>query len=140
VKAYQWPAIMTGNGGQSAVVSSGTDSALASNSNSATYSHAPVVGFTYDRQASRLLLLYRDPDDGKIVTQIPSRVAVQSYLATQSRPDSSATSQLNVADIGTDSGSPSTGSTTGSGETGTPGTTGVSTAAVSASQGINVVV
>jgi hypothetical protein len=150
MRVSQRPALMTINGGQSAVVSTATESADVPATKHTNYNHIPIVGFSYDREASRLILLYRDPSDGKVVTQIPTQVAVQSYQAMQGRASSSSGPQLRLIVGGADSGSEATGQEPGS-PTVSVGVSAVTTTTaatssvaamptVSGSQGVNVVV
>jgi len=60
LQTSQWSALMTINSGQSAVESTETASTAVSSSSASTYNHIPIIGFAYDRDASRLILLFRD--------------------------------------------------------------------------------
>jgi hypothetical protein len=43
----------------------------------------PTIAFTYDPEASRLVMLYRDPANGKTETQIPTEAALKQYKEAQ---------------------------------------------------------
>ncbi len=43
----------------------------------------PSIAFSYDVDASRLVMLYRDPANGKTVTQIPTEAALKQYKEAQ---------------------------------------------------------
>lgn len=44
----------------------------------------PIIAFSYDTDASRLVMLMRDPADGKTVSQIPTEAALKQYKEAQS--------------------------------------------------------
>lgn len=43
----------------------------------------PMVALSYDQDASRLVMLFRDPETGNAVAQIPSKVVVKQYQEAQ---------------------------------------------------------
>lgn len=43
----------------------------------------PTVAFSFNEDASRLIMLFRDPDTGRTVSQIPSEVVVKQYKEAQ---------------------------------------------------------
>lgn len=43
----------------------------------------PTIAFSYDTDASRLVMLYRDPANGKTVSQIPTEAALKQYKEAQ---------------------------------------------------------
>ncbi|WP_143268258.1 flagellar protein FlaG [Azospirillum agricola] len=43
----------------------------------------PSIAFSYDVDASRLVMLYRDPANGKTVSQIPTEAALKQYKEAQ---------------------------------------------------------
>ncbi len=43
----------------------------------------PTIAFSYDTDASRLVMLYRDPANGKTVSQIPTEAALKQYKDAQ---------------------------------------------------------
>lgn len=43
----------------------------------------PAVAFSYDVDASRLVMQYRDPANGKTVSQIPTEAALKQYKEAQ---------------------------------------------------------
>lgn len=45
----------------------------------------PTVAFSYDTDASRLVMLYRDPANGKTVSQIPTEAALKQYKEAQQK-------------------------------------------------------
>lgn len=47
----------------------------------------PIVALSYDQDASRLVMLFRDPATGDAVAQIPSKVVVRQYREAQSEKE-----------------------------------------------------
>lgn len=45
----------------------------------------PTIAFSYDTDASRLVMLYRDPANGKTVSQIPTESALKQYKEAQQK-------------------------------------------------------
>ncbi len=45
----------------------------------------PTIAFSYDTDASRLVMLYRDPANGKTVSQIPTEAALKQYKEAQQK-------------------------------------------------------
>ncbi|AWU95371.1 hypothetical protein DM194_13610 (plasmid) [Azospirillum ramasamyi] len=43
----------------------------------------PSIAYSYDTDASRLVMLYRDPANGKTVSQIPTEAALKQYKEAQ---------------------------------------------------------
>ncbi|WP_207459103.1 hypothetical protein [Azospirillum sp. SYSU D00513] len=43
----------------------------------------PVIAYSYDADAARLVMLYRDPADGKTEAQIPTAAALKQYKAAR---------------------------------------------------------
>lgn len=43
----------------------------------------PTIAYSYDTDASRLVMLYRDPANGKTVSQIPTEAALKQYKEAQ---------------------------------------------------------
>lgn len=88
-QAFQAPVFMTARNGRT--VDEGVDTtsvastASGSPSNLASGSRYPVIGFKYDQEASRLVLLYRNPDTGATVAQIPTEVALRQYEEQQQK-------------------------------------------------------
>ena len=116
----------------------------------------PTIAFSYDTDASRLVMLYRDPANGKTVSQIPTEAALKQYKeAQQKEKDAERASLLKLtvdgsgqaggqsaayrrggSDRSGGSGLSDAGSTIGTGRwtTGTPGST-TGTVAPAASAG-----
>lgn len=47
----------------------------------------PMIAFSFNADASRLVLLYRDPATGKTVDQIPSETVLKQYEEAQRKED-----------------------------------------------------
>ncbi|HEY0837713.1 MAG TPA: hypothetical protein VGE72_27605 [Azospirillum sp.] len=47
----------------------------------------PMIAFSFNADASRLVLLYRDPSTGSTVDQIPSETALKQYEEAQKKED-----------------------------------------------------
>nr|WP_222531591.1 hypothetical protein [Azospirillum sp. 412522] len=45
----------------------------------------PTIAYSYDTDASRLVMLYRDPANGKTVSQIPTESALKQYKEAQQK-------------------------------------------------------
>ncbi|MBP2315855.1 hypothetical protein [Azospirillum soli] len=68
-----------------ATVDEGADTRTPAKAGSAADKEAPLVGrypniaFSYDADAERLVMLFRDPADGSTVSQIPTEAALKQY-------------------------------------------------------------
>lgn len=71
--------IMTSRGGRSVESGPEVDSASVSDRSRSSVFHYPVVGFSYDRETWRVIILFRDPDSGLTTSQIPSTAALERY-------------------------------------------------------------
>jgi hypothetical protein len=80
--AFQPRDFMRARSGTAAVegASAGTPSIGAAEPLTGRY---PTIAFTYDPEASRLVMLYRDPANGKTETQIPTEAALKRYKEAQ---------------------------------------------------------
>ena len=111
----------------------------------------PTIAFSFDTDASRLVMLYRDPANGKTVSQIPTEAALKQYKEAQQKEKNAERASLLKLTVGGDgngsgqasghAGSQSAaygrGASGGSGASPAAGTgfsvgTGVSTSALSA--------
>ncbi|MBK1837099.1 hypothetical protein JHL17_06715 [Azospirillum sp. YIM B02556] len=61
----------------------GTDAAAGANE--PLVNRFPSIAFSYDTDASRLVMLYRDPASGKTVSQIPTESALKQYKENQQK-------------------------------------------------------
>jgi len=75
--------LMTAHGGQSANEGADTTPASSSGSSERSIFHYPVVGFSYDRETWRVVILYRDPDTGDTTARIPTEAALERYKQSQ---------------------------------------------------------
>ncbi|WP_159107364.1 hypothetical protein [Azospirillum sp. B506] len=65
----------------------------------------PTIAFSYDTDASRLVMLYRDPANGKTVSQIPTEAALKQYKeAQQKEKDAERASMLTLTVDGSGQG------------------------------------
>lgn len=70
----------------------------------------PIVALSYDQDASRLVMLFRDPATGDAVAQIPSKVVVRQYREAQSEKERDERRKFEVIVGGAEEGGgPSTG-------------------------------
>lgn len=98
----------------------------------------PTVAFSYDTDASRLVMLYRDPANGKTVSQIPTEAALKQYKeAQQKEKDAERASLLKLTvgesgQGGQQAGGEAGGRSAAYGRGGTDGTTTAGTATASA--------
>lgn len=92
----------------------------------------PMVAFSYDVDASRLVMLYRDPGNGKTVSQIPTETALKQYKEAQEQEklvDRAASLKMT---IGSAAAKASTGAdTTGAKTASSPGSSSVANSAPS---------
>lgn len=88
----------------------------------------PTIAFSYDTDASRLVMLYRDPANGKTVSQIPTEAALKQYKeAQQKEKDTERASLLKLTVGGEGQGNGQAGGQSaayGRGASGTPPVTG----------------
>lgn len=76
----------------------------------------PTIAFSYDTDASRLVMLYRDPANGKTVSQIPTEAALKQYKeAQQKEKDAERASLLKLTVGGNGQGSGQSAAYGGSG-------------------------
>jgi hypothetical protein len=73
------PVFMTARNGNAVDDGAGEATVASSSSAVPVTNRYPVIAFSYDREASRLVLLYRDPTSGATVSQIPTEVALKQY-------------------------------------------------------------
>ena len=108
----------------------------------------PTIAFSFDTDASRLVMLYRDPANGKTVSQIPTEAALKQYKEAQQKEKNAERASLLKLTVGGDGqGSGQASGQAGSqsaayghgasgaspaGGTGLSAGTGISTSAVSA--------
>lgn len=69
----------------------------------------PIVALSYDQDASRLVMLFRDPATGDAVAQIPSKVVVRQYREAQSEKERDERRKFEVIVGGADGGGESIG-------------------------------
>lgn len=53
------------------------------NKEAALYGRYPSIAFSFDTDAERLVMLFRDPADGSTVSQIPTEAALKQYKEAQ---------------------------------------------------------
>lgn len=76
-------ALATARGGDTAVTEAGPRTPPASIDSEPLVNRFPSIAFSYDVDASRLVMLYRDPANGKTVSQIPTETALKQYKEAQ---------------------------------------------------------
>ncbi|WP_188051960.1 hypothetical protein [Azospirillum sp. Sh1] len=62
----------------------------------------PTIAFSYDTDASRLVMLYRDPANGKTVSQIPTEAALKQYKEAQQKEKNAERASLLKLTVGGD--------------------------------------
>lgn len=62
----------------------------------------PTIAFSYDTDASRLVMLYRDPANGKTVSQIPTEAALKQYKEAQQKEKDAERASLLKLTVGTE--------------------------------------
>lgn len=131
---------MTARSGDSAEKGAATPALSGQDQSDPLVNRFPTVAFAYDADASRLVMQYRDPANGKTVSQIPTEAALKQYKeARQQEKDAERASALNLTvgssdrfgqssgTTGTSSGSASSGSASnGSSSGGSGGSSGSS--------------
>ncbi|WP_146210798.1 hypothetical protein [Azospirillum sp. TSO35-2] len=73
----------------------------------------PSIAFTYDTDASRLVMQYRDPANGKTVSQIPTEAALKQYKEAQQQEKDAERASLLKLTVGGDAQSGAQGATDG---------------------------
>lgn len=64
----------------------------------------PRIGVSFNSEASRLIILFRDPATGKAIDQIPSEAALKQYMEAQQKEKAAATPRYDAVVGGTASG------------------------------------
>lgn len=121
------PAFMTARNGQSVDEAAVSGTPSAAEQDRSVFQRFPVIAFSYEADVSRLVMLYRDPESGKTVEQIPSEAALKQYKEQQAKDRRKELSELRllVGGSGADAGgrfAPKAGS--GSGGSSVPAATG----------------
>lgn len=106
VAAPSAPAFMTARNGQSVDEGAGSGIPPATEQERSVFQRFPVIAFSYEADASRLIMLYRDPESGKTIEQIPSEAALKQYKERQAsdRRKELAELRLLVGGSGADAG------------------------------------
>ena len=96
-------ALMTARSGDAAEKGAETRTLPQSTESEPLVNRFPSIAFTYDVDASRLVMQYRDPANGKTVSQIPTETALKQYKeAQQQEKDAARASTLEVTVGGSD--------------------------------------
>lgn len=61
----------------------------------------PRIGVSFNSEASRLIILFRDPATGKAIDQIPSEAALKQYMEAQQKEKAAATPRYDAVVGGT---------------------------------------
>lgn len=69
----------------------------------------PTIAYSYDTDASRLVMLYRDPANGKTVSQIPTEAALKQYKEAQQQEKNAERAALLKLTVGGGQGAGSQG-------------------------------
>lgn len=80
----------------------------------------PTIAFSYDTDASRLVMLYRDPANGKTVSQIPTEAALKQYKEAQQQEKNAERAALLKLTVGGAQGGGSQGGGPDNGRAGGP--------------------
>ncbi len=132
---------MTAHGGDTAVTRAEAQTPAAATDSEPLVNRFPSIAFSYDVDASRLVMLYRDPANGKTVSQIPTETALKQYKEAQQQEKRAATLAVTVGGAADAQGGGTGTGASGKNGVGTPTTTttGVSVAAKSSSAAVHSV-
>ena len=78
-------AVETGAGTRTPTAAAPADPQLDASGTDPLVNRFPTIAFSYDTDASRLVMLYRDPANGKTVSQIPTEAALKQYKEAQQK-------------------------------------------------------
>lgn len=102
----------------------------------------PRIGVSFNSEASRLIILFRDPATGQAIDQIPSEVALKQYIDAQQKEKATVTSRYDTVVGATQAGGQAGGSdatdaanAAAGGHAGSAGRTGGGTAAYGSGSG-----
>ncbi|MGF7175143.1 hypothetical protein [Azospirillum doebereinerae] len=108
---------MTAHGGDTAAAGAGGRTPAQPSSDTADteplVNRFPIIGFSYDVDASRLVMQYRDPANGKTVSQIPTEAALKQYKEAQQQEKNAARAAVLEVTVGGSGGRPDTGGSGG---------------------------
>jgi len=114
---------MTAHGGDTAATGAGGQTPATPSSDAASgeplVNRFPSIAFSYDVDASRLVMLYRDPANGKTVSQIPTEAALKQYKEAQQQEKNAARAAALEVTVGGSGGE--SGGGAGSGGSGVSG-------------------
>lgn len=127
------PALMTARNGRPVDEAADTGTPSTADQDRSLFQRFPVIAFSYEADASRLVMLYRDPDTGKTIEQIPSEAALKQYKEQQTKDRRKELSELRLLVGGADTGegerfAPKAAGTSRGTSTSTTGTVGSETA------------
>lgn len=129
-------AVMTARNGRSVEEGADAQSVSGSDKDASVSNRFPIIAFSYDREASRLVLLYRDPKTGSTVSQIPTEVALKQYEEALQKEKKETARQLHIVVGGAgETGNSGTSSKQNSGTSAVSVGAGTATAAVSSDSG-----
>lgn len=84
----------------------------------------PRIGVSFNSEASRLIILFRDPATGKAIDQIPSEAALKQYMEAQQKEKAAASPRYDAVVGGAAGGNAAGRSGTAGDATATDGTVG----------------
>lgn len=95
-------AVETGAGTRTPTASAPADPQQDGGGNDPLVNRFPTIAFSYDTDASRLVMLYRDPANGKTVSQIPTEAALKQYKEAQQKEKNAERASLLKLTVGGD--------------------------------------
>ncbi len=95
-------AVETGAGSRTPAASAPADPQPDAGGTDPLVNRFPTIAFSYDTDASRLVMLYRDPANGKTVSQIPTEAALKQYKEAQQKEKDTERASLLKLTVGGD--------------------------------------
>ena len=95
-------AVETGAGTRTPTAAAPADPQLDASGTDPLVNRFPTIAFSYDTDASRLVMLYRDPANGKTVSQIPTEAALKQYKEAQQKEKNAERASLLKLTVGGD--------------------------------------
>ncbi|CAO3432781.1 hypothetical protein [Azospirillum doebereinerae] len=121
VTAHGGETAVTGAGGRTPVPSSSSESSNDAADTEPLVNRFPTIAFSYDVDASRLVMQYRDPANGKTVSQIPTETALKQYKEAQQQERNAIRAATLEVTVGGSGGKPDSGGSGISGRNGAGG-------------------
>lgn len=124
-------ALMTARNGQSVDEGAPGGTPSVAEQDRSVFQRFPVIAFSYEADASRLVMLYRDPDTGTTIEQIPSEAALKQYKEQQAKERRKEIAEMRLLVGGSDPAVPGNSGAMSRGTPSAAGTSGADAVAVS---------